>query len=668
MLKNIILKGKNGITLIALVVTIVILLILATVTINMTVSQNGLLSRAKETKVDYQISKEKEQLTLGVSSVQIGNADAKVTKTELQTEMNNTVKDDTVTVDGKENGPFYVTYNNAKRTYVVDSKYEISDAPDKAKGSGNLTDGDGTEANPILIQSVEDLATLSKKLNDSGNLYNFDGKYLSLNTDLDFDYRGSYINPDRTDFGDINGNGTVEPLITEMTTEKGFLPCNNEDNTDLRFKGIFNGNNYSINNLYENRNGNEGLFGTTDTTTIKNLKLKDVNIISSGSYVASIIGQIYNNITIDNCTVSGNIDTKGYSGGLIGYMNGTSDSKITNCINNINISFAGGSVGGIASGTNSKSPNNLLIENCKNNGSIISKDTSNLPSYTGGIMGDLYNSWHGGNIDVKNCENNGKIVGGGHVSGIMGRGAGGKIEYCRNYGNIYGETGTGGIIGYNEENGTIVENSINIGNIFAYSYMGGIVGNAMGISSISYCTNSGNILKNNEYTYSYPPDKIDSAAGIAGCDSNNISYCYNTGTVEGYSDIGGITGSGYSTIIDSCYNFGTVKGTFDIGGITGYGENNISNCYNSVNIDKESGDSYKGEIGGYVTGNVIKCFYLKSLNFKGIGNKDDATDVVEAVNTQEEIKNKIKTYFLSLSGFKDDTNNINNGYPIFSWQ
>ena len=41
------LKGQNGITLVALVITIIVLLILASVTISLTLGQNGLFNTAK---------------------------------------------------------------------------------------------------------------------------------------------------------------------------------------------------------------------------------------------------------------------------------------------------------------------------------------------------------------------------------------------------------------------------------------------------------------------------------------------------------------------------------------------------------------------------------------------------------------------------------------------
>src|SRR5574344_2793082 len=53
-------QNVKGITLIALVVTIVILLILATVTINLAVGQNGLFGRAKNAVNAYKIAEANE--------------------------------------------------------------------------------------------------------------------------------------------------------------------------------------------------------------------------------------------------------------------------------------------------------------------------------------------------------------------------------------------------------------------------------------------------------------------------------------------------------------------------------------------------------------------------------------------------------------------------------
>ena len=56
--------GEKAITLIALVVTIVILLILAGVTITMTLGQNGLFTRAREGAAAYNESEVRDDLSM----------------------------------------------------------------------------------------------------------------------------------------------------------------------------------------------------------------------------------------------------------------------------------------------------------------------------------------------------------------------------------------------------------------------------------------------------------------------------------------------------------------------------------------------------------------------------------------------------------------------------
>lgn len=59
-----IMKGNNGITLVALVVTIVVLLLLAGISLNLVLGKNGIISRAQEAKEITQNKYEKEQQDL----------------------------------------------------------------------------------------------------------------------------------------------------------------------------------------------------------------------------------------------------------------------------------------------------------------------------------------------------------------------------------------------------------------------------------------------------------------------------------------------------------------------------------------------------------------------------------------------------------------------------
>ena len=63
--------NKKGITLIALVITIVVLIILAAVAINLTLGKNGILNRAKTAKEQYQNAQEDEETQIAKYSNEI---------------------------------------------------------------------------------------------------------------------------------------------------------------------------------------------------------------------------------------------------------------------------------------------------------------------------------------------------------------------------------------------------------------------------------------------------------------------------------------------------------------------------------------------------------------------------------------------------------------------
>lgn len=75
-------KKCKGITLVAVVITIIILIILAGISISLVLGQNGILERAKIAKKEYENSKENENSDLEklYSSIQVAT-DSKVTLT-----------------------------------------------------------------------------------------------------------------------------------------------------------------------------------------------------------------------------------------------------------------------------------------------------------------------------------------------------------------------------------------------------------------------------------------------------------------------------------------------------------------------------------------------------------------------------------------------------------
>ena len=151
------LKNTNGITLIALVVTIVVLLILAGVSISMLTGENGIITQAQESKLQTEIGKEKEYITLSVSAVKgdkISRGDtSEITSGELQNEINNYTNEATVT----GNGTLTVTYESG-RSYEVDQDGSITQkeelTPEEAKKIVYAT-GCGYNIPGLLVETAD---------------------------------------------------------------------------------------------------------------------------------------------------------------------------------------------------------------------------------------------------------------------------------------------------------------------------------------------------------------------------------------------------------------------------------------------------------------------------------------------------------------------------------
>ena len=67
------LKGQKGITLVALVVTIIVLIILAGVSIALVLGDNGIINKAKEGKTNYALGANEEDAQLSNAIAWIDN-------------------------------------------------------------------------------------------------------------------------------------------------------------------------------------------------------------------------------------------------------------------------------------------------------------------------------------------------------------------------------------------------------------------------------------------------------------------------------------------------------------------------------------------------------------------------------------------------------------------
>ena len=140
-------NSAKGITLIALVITIIVLLILAAVSIATLTGQNGILSRADESKTQTEIGEEEEAIKLAYNGVMADNLGDGVTAKQLEDEMK--ANGYNVTVTGEN--PIVVTFGApSNRVYEIDVSGNVVEAKppvtlDQAKNDNILSETEDTK-------------------------------------------------------------------------------------------------------------------------------------------------------------------------------------------------------------------------------------------------------------------------------------------------------------------------------------------------------------------------------------------------------------------------------------------------------------------------------------------------------------------------------------------
>lgn len=273
------------------------------------------------------------------------------------------------------------------------------------------------------------------------------------------------------------------------------------------------------------------------------------------------------------------------------------------------------------------------------------------------------------------------------VSGILVGRNNGTIINCGVNGNLKViENGIkasycGGITG---QNIGIVEQCFSKANINVVSNntsnqnVGGIVGENIG-EYIKSCYNMGNI------EFEINTDSIKHIGGIAGRNRKKIENSYNNGKLNIYFNcestkditLGNIVGvnNGENTIINNCFNIGDINADVvnendkicisNIIGMTNYG--NINNCYNIGKLDiKNKTLQNVGQIVGISYMAVLNnCFGSIEENINEIGTQSSTTTNNIKLVSKDEIP-----AILQIIGenFKNDSENINNGFPVLNWQ
>ena len=255
-------------------------------------------------------------------------------------------------------------------------------------------DGNGTENNPYLISSKEDLEMMRDLINNEDSSAAFRNcTYLQT---IDIDLENEKWTPiGKRDFDEVA--------------------------TDRLFAGHYNGNCHTISGLYVNETTKyAGLFGSTGTepAIIENLAVEGTassTDISVGGICGEICGK---NGIIRNCSFIGNVSGGEQAvGGVVGYI--WQSGSVIDCYHNGTVTsnggrIIGGVVGNIHTGGSDDS-NTVLIQNCYHVGTL--SGASDAMGTIAGIVS--VDTQHESNVTIENCyalQGEGNAIGSGKAN------------------------------------------------------------------------------------------------------------------------------------------------------------------------------------------------------------------------------------------------------------
>ena len=391
------------------------------------------------------------------------------------------------------------------------------------------TKGNGTEENPYLIESAENLAWLAQAVNEK----------IDLQYDIYSWYSpgGAHIVDTIYYADDVKAyQDTCFKLVIDLDLQRysmNWTPIGSSHESEYGdyytyFSGIFNGNGHTISNYGLTSNGgwnigedgiDVGLFASASDAVISNLTIQNARIHSNrlGDRCGGIVGKAINSDIFD-CHFSGTITSDqnsplwSSSGAAFGGIVGEAQScRIENSTSDIDLFGLENCLGGIVGVLLcNDSIGSTTVLNCSTTGTIKEWHyESTTKAYAGGIVGRCGNAeGKHGKIQIEHCYNKAfiKSLGDtdaiGHVTPPRNQIIGGIVSYSfadtLNIQNCYSnhdidihETNTtnyaGGIIGCVESGSTIyVKNCYHIGKMIAYN-KGGILSQIGSMTVVRNC-------------------------------------------------------------------------------------------------------------------------------------------------------------------------------------
>lgn len=360
-------------------------------------------------------------------------------------------------------------------------------------------------------------------------------------------------------------------------------------------------------------------------------------------------------------------DNKGV-GGFVGYSYGK--ITLTDCVNEKNATITGkervGGLVGYIGKADSDSQKEMVISGCENKAAVTSNSTNDVYGI-GGIVG--YNSGH--KVAITNCINSGAITGTHETAGIIGYSDHSEISNCTNSGAVSGFATVGGIVG-KMGGGSIVscKNTATVkaskardidgdGNLDG-AYLGGIAGWIAG--NVNNCYNSGTVTTETSWGNS------NIVGGIVGylVNGKTVSYCYNSGTIVGSSQIGGIIGylQGALTTVTYCYHSGKINSVWNennvakgsLGYITGNDTSVLDSCWILPGASTDSASSTKIKTNGRKL-EVGQYRYVPAIidDYSTYGWTDILTKNINGFRVQESVNPGASQFFESKKGSNSTT-------------
>ncbi len=271
---------------------------------------------------------------------------------------------------------------------ITKSKY-----PPVPTDLSDLFEGEGTEVNPYLIQSADDLWALSNFT--KGKSFTDTNTYFKLTADIDLSAdnwvpicssaESGWVATPNSFNGNFDGNGktiTFKGNYTGDTWAKGLFSAVGGYVHDLTLKGEI--------------NIEKGRVGSLASMAMAGAKIENitsyVNITAGNNQVGGIIGYVNtDNVTLTNCVNYGTVTGRQLVGGIVG--GGFKNTAYINCENHGAVTATNIEVGGIVG---EKYPSATLT-NCKNTGVIKAGSTTATSdigaegTYAGNLVGHQYN-------------------------------------------------------------------------------------------------------------------------------------------------------------------------------------------------------------------------------------------------------------------------------------